>query len=53
MINEDLARKYRDLMLRYVELRMENEKLKHQLELLASLGVSIKTEREDSTNAAD
>ena len=43
---EDLARRHRDLLIRYTELLMKYEQLKHRLEILDALGISIETERE-------
>ena len=44
--------RYRDLLIRYTELLVEYEKLKHQLEILNALGVSIDDiEREEPENA--
>lgn len=53
MIDEDEIRlKYQNLLLRYLDLKVENDRLKHQIELLNALGVSIDKEREDKTNAS-
>ncbi len=53
MIDEDEIRlKYQNLLLRYLDLKVENDRLKHQIELLNALGVSIEKEREDKTNAS-
>ena len=40
-----------ELLAKYTDLLIENEKLKQKLEKLAALGVSIETEREVPTNA--
>lgn len=48
---EELQLKYQNLLIRYLDLKIENDKLKHQIELLNALGVSIDNEREDKTNA--
>jgi hypothetical protein len=49
---EELQLKYQNLLIRYLDLKVENDKLKHQIELLNALGVSIEKEREDKTNAS-
>ena len=51
MTREELTRRYHDLLIRYVDLLAEHEKMRQQLETLEALGVSIETEREDSTDA--
>ncbi len=40
-----------DLLIRYTELLMKYERLKHKLEILNALGISIETEREETENA--
>ena len=47
----DLQLQYQNLLVRYLDLKIENDRLKHQLEMLEALGISIETEREDNTNA--
>ena len=48
---EELRLKYQNLLIRYLDLKVENDRLKHQIELLGALGISIEKEREDKTNA--
>lgn len=50
-MTEDLQLQYQNLLIRYLDLKVENDRLKQQLEMLEALGISIKTESEDITNA--